>query len=161
DSVGHTNYHALQIEFRQRPTYGMQFNMNYTLSKSLGIAAQNGIQGEGNNIYYTARNLRLNYTHCLFDIRQAFRTSRTYDLPFGKGGAFLNYGSVVDRLVGGWNLGTIITIQSGSPLTLTGGYGTLNTNDSGVILSGVTLGDLQKGIGVHKTGNPWVQIFDP
>jgi hypothetical protein len=161
DSAGKTNYHALQIEFRQRPTHGMQFNLNYTWGKSLGIAAQNGIQGQGNNIYYTLRNFRLNREPSLFDIRHVFRASGTYDLPFGKGRAFLNQGGTVDRIFGGWTLGTIITAQTGSRAQFTGGYGTLNTNDSGVILNGITVGDLQSAVKVQKSGRPWVQTFDP
>src|SRR5262245_59737118 len=34
DAAGHSNYHALQVELRQRVTHGMQFNLNYTLAKS-------------------------------------------------------------------------------------------------------------------------------
>jgi len=59
DSAGMSNYHGLQVEFRQRPTHGAQFNVNYTWSHSLGISAQNGIQGQGNNIYYTLRQRNL------------------------------------------------------------------------------------------------------
>src|SRR5262249_3742408 len=36
DAAGHTNYHALQVDLRQRVTHGMQFNVNYTWSHSLG-----------------------------------------------------------------------------------------------------------------------------
>ena len=34
--------------------------MNYTWSHSLGIAAQNGIQGMNGQLYFTDRNFRLN-----------------------------------------------------------------------------------------------------
>ncbi len=161
DGAGHTNYHALQVEFRQRPTHGMQFNLNYTWGKSLGVAAQNGIQGEGNSIYYTARNFKLNYEPSLFDIHHVFRASGTYDLPFGKGKPFLNQNAVLDKVFGGWTLGTITTIQSGTRAQFTGGYGTLNTNDSGVVLNGITTADLQSAVKVQKLGSPWVQTFDP
>jgi hypothetical protein len=161
DSAGKSNYHALQVEFRQRPTKGAQFNIAYTWAKSLGIAAQNGIQGQGNNIYYTARNFRLNRSPSLFDIRHVFRTSGTYDLPFGKGRAWLNQGAAMDRIFGGWTLGTIITLQTGNPAQFSGGYGTLNTNDSGIVLNGITRADLQNAVKVQKLGSPWVQTFDP
>jgi len=32
DASGTSNYHAFQVEFRQRPTHGAQFNVNYTWS---------------------------------------------------------------------------------------------------------------------------------
>ena len=169
DAAGHTNYHALQIDFRQRLTHGMEFNVNYTWAHSLGIAAQNGIQGQGNNIYYTQRNFRLNYGPSLFDIRHVVHASGTYDLPFGKGRHFLNTSKLADYVVGGWTLGTIVSIQSGNPAqlgnsfstTINNGLNTVNNNDSGVVLNGITTGDLQNAIGVYRTGNPWVDTINP
>lgn len=161
DAAGSSNYHALQVAFRQRPVHGMQFNVNYTWAHSLGIAAQNGIQGQGNNIYYTQRNFRLNYGPSLFDIRHVVHASGTYDLPFGRGRAYLNQNRLADYTLGGWTLGTIVVIQSGNPFQFGNGFNTLNNNDSGVILTGVTTKDLQNAIGVFRTGNPWVDIIDP
>ncbi len=105
DSPGSSNYEGLQIEFRQRPTHGAQFTVNYTWAHSLGISAQNGIQGQGNNIYYTDRNFRLNYGPGLFDIRHVVHASGTYDLPFGAGRKFLDHGSALNRAVGGLDAG--------------------------------------------------------
>jgi hypothetical protein len=139
----------------------MQFNVNYTLSHSLGIAAQDGIQGEGNNIYYTQRNFRLNYGPSLFDIRHVVHASGTYDLPFGKGRPFLNKNKLVDYTVGGWTLGTIVVMQSGNPFQFGNGFNTLNNTDSGIALNGVTVGDVQNSIGVFRSGNPWVYTIDP
>lgn len=115
DAAGHSNYHGLQVEFRQRPTHGAQSSVNYTWAKSLEVASQNGTQGQGNHIYYTARNFDLNYGPGLFDFRHVFRVSGTYDLPFGKGKRFLNYGGLADRVLGGWTIGTISVFQSGNP----------------------------------------------
>ena len=161
DSAGSSNYHALQLEFRQRLTHGAQFNVNYTWSHSLGISAQNGIQGQGNNIYYTDRNFHLNYGPGLFDIRQVVHASGTYDLPFGKGKAFLNYGGIADRVFGGWTLGTILVIQSGTPVQVTNGFATLNGNDSGVVFNNYTAAQLQQQVGVYHSGNPWVSSVNP
>ncbi len=160
DAAGHTNYHALQVAFRQKPTHGMQFNVNYTLAHSLGIAAQNGIQGEGNNIYYTQRNFRLNYGPSLFDIRHVVHASGTYDLPFGKGKTLLN-NKAADYVVGGWTVGTIMVIQSGNPIQLSNGFSTLNNTDSGVALNGIGLTDVQNALGVFRSGNPWINTIDP
>ncbi len=161
DASGSGNYHALQIEFRQRPTHGAEFNVNYTWSHSSGLASQNGIQGQNGQIYYTDRNFRLNYGPSLFDIRHVVHASGTYDLPFGTGRAFLNRNGFENRVFGGWTLGTILIIQSGTPTQLLGGYGTLNNNDSGVYLNGLTTAQLQSDVGVYKTGNPWVTVLNP
>jgi hypothetical protein len=168
DSAGMSNYHGLQVEFRQRPTHGAQFTVNYTWSHSLGISAQNGIQGQGNNIYYTLRNYRLNYGPGLFDIRHVVHASGTYDLPFGKGRRFLNQGGVVNGVFGGWTLGTILVLQSGNPSQIgnvtnpaSDGYNTVNNNEAGVYFNGITAKQLQSAVGVYHTGNPWVLTVNP
>jgi len=168
DASGTSNYHALQVEFRQRPTYGAQFNVNYTWSHSLALAAQNGIQGQGAYIYYTDRNFRLNYGPSLFDIRHVVHVSGTYDLPFGRGKKFMSQNGVLDRVFGGWTIGTIFVMQSGTPFQLNGGFGTLNYNnatngsgDDGIYMNGITTAQVQSMTGVYKSGNPWVTLVDP
>ncbi len=120
DSSGHSNYNAMQVEFRQRPVHGAQFNVNYTLAHSLGLLSQNAIQGQatGASLYYTNRDFRLNYAPSAFDVRHVLHISGTYDLPFGKGRAFLNNSKLVEYTVGGWTLGTITTFQTGTPVVL-------------------------------------------
>src|SRR5256885_3897205 len=109
------------------------------------MAAQNGIQGQANSISYPQRNFRLNYGPSLFDIRHVVHLSGTYDLPFGKGRSFLNQNRIADYAVGGWTLGTIVALQTGNPAqltqvnpTTTGAYLTVNGNDPGVNLNGIT-----------------------
>lgn len=50
NSVGYSNYNALQVEFRQQPWHGMESHGNYTFSKTLGVTQQ-----------YTLRDLRSGY----------------------------------------------------------------------------------------------------
>ncbi len=52
-----------------------------------------------------------------FNIPQRFVGSILYTLPIGKGQMFLNHGGVVNQVVGGWQISTITTLQSGSPVT--------------------------------------------
>ncbi len=161
DAAGTSNYHALQAQLRQRYTHGMQFTLAYTVAHSLVMGSVNNIQSQGLSPY-TLRNLRLNYGPSPYDIRQVFRASGTYDLPFGKGKRFLNNGRVLDAVVGSWTLGTITAIQTGNPVTMTGfGYGTVTNADSGVVFNGITANDFQNGIRIQHTGNPYVQTVDP
>jgi hypothetical protein len=112
---------------------------------------------------YTLRNLRLSYTPSSFDIRQVTHAYGTYDLPFGAGKAFLSNGAMMNRLVGGFSLGTVITFQTGAPFRVTGGYATYNAAaDGGVVLNGVTPSQLQKSIGVHRVpGQTTANLIDP
>lgn len=162
DAIGHSNYHSMQAEFRQQLTHGMEFNLNYTLSKSLVLGPVNGYQANAGGSFLTDRNYQLSYRPSTYDIRHIFHASGTYDLPFGKGQRFLNSNKLADEVLGHWTLGTIVVLQSGPPTQLTGGYLTVNNNDSGVLLgSGVTAKTLQNSVGVYRTGNPWVLLMDP
>ena len=162
DSMGSSNYHGMQVEFRQRLNHGMQFNANYTLSHSLVEGPVNGYQANAGGSFQTDRDFRLSYRPSSYDIRHIFHLSGTYDLPFGKGKAFLNQNRLADEVVGGWTLGTIMIIQSGPPTQITGGYLTVNGNDGGVNFApGVTAKTIQNAVGVYRTGNPWVDTVNP
>src|SRR6185295_9426104 len=72
-------------------------------------------------------NQRLDYGRADYDQTHVFNLNAVYDLPFGKGKYFLNdHGGTVDRLVGGWQLGGILRINTGTPLTIADPRGTLN-----------------------------------
>ncbi len=62
-------------------------------------------------------------------LRNNFTASVIYALPFGKGKRFLNKGGVVNEVVGGWQLNSIVTSHSGFPLAFTQAT---NTSGSGI-----------------------------
>lgn len=158
---GYGNYNGLQIDFRQHDWHGMQFDANYTWSHSLGQQPDNQWLGTTNQ--FTMRNLRLSYGPTLFDVRHVVHVSGSYDLPFGNGRHFLNRSGVVDKIVGGWNAGTIVTYQTGSPFMILGGYNTFNDYaDGGIRLTGVSLSQLQSSVGVfHVPGHTYADGVNP
>jgi Carboxypeptidase regulatory-like domain len=180
---GYSNYNGLQVDFRQRQWHGLQFDANYTWSHTLGLTTPNNWQGQ--TYTFTMRNMRLGYGPSLFDIRHSININGTYDLPFGKGKAFANTGGVVDKIVGGWTLGSILNFQTGTPFLLGAGNGaalgfgstagdpnsaeTFNNNsnvdglgDGGVVLHGVTPSQLQSSIGVYRIpGQAAVDFINP
>lgn len=146
---GYSNYNALQVDFRQRQWHGMQFDANYTWSHNLGLNTPNDWQGGYNQL--TLRNLRLGYAPTIYDIRNVVHANGTYDLPFGKGKQYLNRNDLVDKVVGGWTLGTIFTYQTGFPFSLFGGNNTYNDYaDGGVVLNGISRSQLQNDVGVYR-----------
>jgi hypothetical protein len=147
-AVGWSNYNGMQVDFRQRPWHGLQFDANYTWSHTLGTATANQWQGVINQ--FTARDLRRSYGPTLFDLRHVVHVNATYDLPLGKGKQFLNRSGPVDKVAGGWTIGTIATFHTGYPFQLLGGFNTFNDyGDGGVVLNNVTVSQLQKSIGVY------------
>lgn len=166
---GFSNYNALQVDFRQNSKHGLQFDANYTYSKSLGTSVQGSTApgyygGRGNSApgFYTLRNKGMNYFPSAFDVRNVFHASGTYDFPFGHGKAFLNRSKIANAVVGGWTIGSIVTWASGEPHLFTGGTSTVNGNDSGITLTGVTPSELQKQLHPRFIpGKPYVSLFDP
>jgi hypothetical protein len=162
--AGSSSYNALQVDFRQRPWHGVQFDANYTWSKTLGMLPGNsGNDWTGAYTGFTLRNLHASYVPAAFDLHHVVHVNATADLPFGKGKRWANSNAVIDRIVGGWNLGTIMTIQSGYPFRVLGGFLTYNNiADGGVALNGVTRDQLQAAVGVHRIpGATFVTLIDP
>lgn len=170
---GYSNYHSLQVDLRQGSWAGLQYDANYTWSHTLGFAVNtNGPGGVTCGGYdgwcawpdtITLRNTSLAYGPAQFDIRHVFHFTGTYDLPFGKGKMFLANNGIASRLLGNWTVGTIATFQTGTPQELSSGNLTFNDyGDGGIRLTGVTVSQLQKAIGVHRVaGKPYALLLDP
>ena len=54
-----------------------------------------------------------------FDVGHRFVTSILYDLPVGKGRSRNLSNGFANAVVGGWQVGSIVTFQSGFPITIT------------------------------------------
>jgi hypothetical protein len=148
-AAGYSNYNALQVDFRQNAWNGLQFDANYTWSHTLGTATDN--EWTAGSPALTIRNLAKSYGPALFDFRHVLHFSGTYDLPFGTGKPFLNSGNVLDRMLGNWTVGTIVTFQGGAPVRLNGGNFTFNDYaDGGIQLNGITAKQLQGAVKVHR-----------
>ena len=97
--------------------------------------------------------------------------------PFGRGRSLPNHSAVLDKVVGGWTLGSIFNFQTGTPFLLGGGSGngdpytasTFNNDpnadglgDGGVVLHSVTASQLQSSVGVyHIPGQAAVDFINP
>jgi hypothetical protein len=146
--AGYSNYNSLQVDFRQSEWHGLQFDANYTYSHTLGVSTPNDWTGA--YPAFSLRNLRYGYGPTLFDLRHVFHLTATGDLPFGRGKRWLNRGGALDKVIGGWNAGTILTYQSGFPFSVLGANQTFNNiANGGVNLTGITKDQLQSDIGVN------------
>ena len=74
----------------------------------------------------------------------------------------------MDKIVGGWTVSSIVTLQTGTPFRLTSGFWSVaQGGDSGVVLNGITGKDLQNAVGVYRRYGSYsgvgdfVQILDP
>jgi hypothetical protein len=120
-SNGISNYNALQFDVTQRFSHGLQFRANYTFSKSLDNHSSSFLNNSGlggTTTYMDPFDPRLDYGPSNFNITSRISGNFGYALPVGKGKTYLaNATGVVNAVLGGWQVNSIITSQSGFPFT--------------------------------------------
>lgn len=117
-------YNSAQVEFRRRFSQGFSFQANYTFSKNLTDAV--GTAQALFDPFLDNAQPGLDYSRADFDQTHAFNFNTIYEFPFGKGKRFLNEGGVVDKVLGGFQISTILRFGSGRPVSLVDPRGTLN-----------------------------------
>lgn len=123
-------YNALQVTAQKHTGYGLSFLASYTVSKELTNHAQFYGQGDGVVPVLQYSGQRFGFKQLAdLDRPQMLQLSAVYELPFGRGKAFLSEVSGVGRqVVGGWQLAVSGSYMSGTPVaistsqSLPGGY---------------------------------------
>ena len=123
--LGNSHYNGLQTSLNRRFRNGLQFNVNYTLSRAIGIA---GAPNSDNQ-----PRIRIpEYYHLNTGISDIDRTHvvnvrSIAELPFGAGRRWLNGSGVAAAILGGWQLNNILSFRSGTPFSVTASGTSLNT----------------------------------
>jgi hypothetical protein len=147
-----SSYNSLQLEARHRTHSGFSFEANYTFSKVLS-------DGDGDiqsrfQAFLDINNPRLERSRANFDLNHMIKSDGYYELPIGAGHR-VHY-RPLDRVIGGWTFGSVMTWQSGAPFSILSGYGTFNRaarsyyNGADTTLAGAQLADIVK---FQMTGN--------
>jgi hypothetical protein len=136
-SMAWSNYNALQASLRHRMSHGLQFDLNYTFSKSLDISsdaervgpASNGsLLGLNNNII-NAWNPNAQKGVSSFDATHQLNANWIWELPVGRGKQFgHDSGRALDAAIGGWQLSGVFRVTSGFPVTVDNGFSSFPTN---------------------------------
>ena len=104
-NTAHSNYHALQIQYRRPLSARVQALLNYTWSHSLDNASQDGVVAVSHTVISAARD----YANSDFDVRHSFAGAVTLSLPpASKSG-------VLSILTQNWSLDTVIVVRTGFP----------------------------------------------
>lgn len=104
-----SNYNALQVTMNERGIHGLSFVLGYTWSHALDQASSNIASNPQNSM-----NPNAEYASSDFNVPQRFTFSATYAVPGSHS---------LRMLTNGWNLTSIVTLQSGMP------WGVLDTGD--------------------------------
>jgi outer membrane receptor protein involved in Fe transport len=127
DNGGNGNYNSLGAKLTKRYSSGLTFLGSYTWSKSIDTAT--AIRNLGGDTLFPQNSYcraceRARSSH---DVRHRFVTSALWDLPFGRGRRVGIENAVLNHIAGGWQLGSILTLQTGFPITVTNGQDASNT----------------------------------
>ena len=131
---GINNFNGGFIDVNRRFRSGLGLRTNYTFGKSMdNQSAITGSQAGGQiGVIMDPEDRRRDYSLSAFDVRHRFSLNTMYELPLGKGKSFLSgLNGVADKLASGWQLNTIMNLQSGFPFTPTLGFSQSRDGDTG------------------------------
>jgi hypothetical protein len=114
--------HAGYIDFRRRMTSGLSVTANYTFAKSMDdssdaspdvrILTSGSVKGQ----VALGGTLGNDWALSAFDVKHAFSTTFTWDLPFGKGRTFFKKAPwYINGPLGGWSLSGVGRLVGGNP----------------------------------------------
>ena len=121
---GRGNYNAFSSKLSRRFSAGLTALVSYTWSKSIDdVSAIRGQSSVGAQYPQDSNCVSCEKAVSDFNVPHRFVTSLMYELPFGKGRRWANWSGTgakfANYVVGGWQIGTIVTIQSGIPFQVT------------------------------------------
>jgi len=115
-------YNALQIRFQKRTTHHVSFEGSYTLSKltdDSSAGRNNWVGSLGAAMPQQLDRLNLEHSISANDTPQRLAAAVVVDMPIGRKqwiGGDMN--RVLDGVIGGWSIATMITEQSGQPIAI-------------------------------------------
>jgi hypothetical protein len=137
---GTSIYHAMNVRVQKRFSHGFDFLGVYTWSKKItnaevanmatmlvdplhwtkpsGIGGRLGAIGGFGGSFQNMDNKNADRSIAFDDIPQMFNLAGSYELPVGKGKAFLNRGGIANAALGGWRLTGNMNAQAGLPLSV-------------------------------------------
>jgi Carboxypeptidase regulatory-like domain len=130
---GNSNYHGLQLTLRHVMANGVQFDFNYTYSKSIDVGSNaervNGFESQSSSLAFNSQVINA-FSPDLwravsdFDTTHQINSNWVWDLPFGRGRHWgSDSGRVVNAVLGGWGLNGLVRWTSGFPFSVEAGNG--------------------------------------
>jgi hypothetical protein len=132
-SKGDSNYNALEVDLNHRFSHDLSLRGVYTWSRALdnGDSLNQTTAGNAPGLVSNPYNLHADYGLATYDVRNIGVISAVYELPFGRGKAFAkDLNGFANAAVSGWSVNSIVTIQSGFPITPQLSYNPSNNGDT-------------------------------
>ncbi|OFW32735.1 MAG: hypothetical protein A3J28_07890 [Acidobacteria bacterium RIFCSPLOWO2_12_FULL_60_22] len=112
------SYQSFQLDFNQRLSQGLRSKVSFTYAKSIDDASITISQHALGNAQSTQDPDDPGADRGLssFDLRRNLVVNFTYDVPAS------HWAGVAKTLLGGWQIGTILSVQDGTPFTALAGF---------------------------------------
>lgn len=165
-SDANSNYNALVASLQKRFSNGLTFQTNYTYSKSIDdfSNSESNYVGEGRAGQF-GPDRHLDRGRSAFNVPHAFVLNALYELPVGTGKRWLSTGRLASGILGGWQVGGILTLQQGIPFTVGCGGCTFPgyqfTASRPNLKPGIDVGSITKTPTNVKGSGPDARYFDP
>lgn len=118
--IANSSYNAMESSLRKRFSHGLSFLLSYTWSKTIDDVSSFNITGSAakpvageNDLAQNPFDLAAERGPSLFDARNRFVASYEWTLPF-----WTHPQNWYQSALGGWQLGGIATLMSGTPFTV-------------------------------------------
>lgn len=108
-----SDYHALQVQFKRRPSRGLQALVSYTWSHSTDDFSNDQFRDVPSSLFDLDE---IRHGSSDFDVRQSFSAAVTYDFPTPAAN------NVARAVLGHWSVDTIIRAHTGKPLDVFSGF---------------------------------------
>lgn len=115
-----STYHAAQFALSRRFNSGLSFLASYTYSKTLDYVSSFNVAGSAprltggeNDLAQDPFNLKAEHGPSLFDSRQRFTFSGSYEVPLPQSAA-----AAAKAVLGGWQINVIANFSAGTPFTV-------------------------------------------
>ena len=122
-STGWGNYNAAFLSFTAKDWHGLTARSNVTWSRAMGTGSS--AQSSSGQTVVDPWNMQVSYGPQSFDIRFVYNLALMYQIPFYK-----SQKGLLGRVLGGWAVTPLFTAQSGAPLEVSIGTGSIENAQS-------------------------------
>jgi hypothetical protein len=147
ESTGDSNYHALQVWIDRRFSNQLAFQTAYTWAHAISNVPTQSFISQTTDVF----NYNLDRGDSDLDRRHSLVFNAVYVLP-----QFKHLGTLGNALLGDWQLNTIASFYSGTPLNIFSGVDT-----AGLGGAGSQRPNLVPGVDIYAGGNDPLQIINP
>ncbi|MFB3902366.1 MAG: carboxypeptidase regulatory-like domain-containing protein [Acidobacteriota bacterium] len=109
-------YNAMIVKAERRLSSGFTFLNAFTWSKNIDYGVELLATGGGGRASHLNKDRWMDRARSYMDREFMNNFSALWELPFGKNRRWLGGNSILNHIVGGWQVGAILAMQTGQPI---------------------------------------------